>query len=286
MRHAVAQLCNEFLRLDIDLPADEDQFVLGFLQAFLIHQEFFLDLFAGTQAGKPDLHIFIGNLAIHADQVFGQRDDPDRLSHVQYENLTAVCNGGCFHHKADRFGNGHKVPDDVRLGHSDRHARLDLLLETRNVLDIGKTEKEDYKAPLVFYGDITFTVDLYKAQVKTDGRDYYVELLQPKYKLRLDEEKSEKLGETKLNHIALDSRIKVYLFKNKRWQIDGDYDTGLDLVLQDRNEAYRELTKLLQSNYDNQDSAREAANSLIQSLIKNLNPEADLQDCNIQIGFV
>ena len=57
-------------------------------------------------------------------------------------------------------------------------------------------------------------------------------------------------------------------------------------MLQDRNEAYRELTKLLQSNYDNQDSAREAANSLIQSLIKNLNPEADLQDCNIQIGFV
>ena len=37
----LAQLCNVFLRLDIDLPAYEDQFVLGLLQAFLIHQEFF-----------------------------------------------------------------------------------------------------------------------------------------------------------------------------------------------------------------------------------------------------
>ena len=52
----------------------------------------------------------------------------------------------------------------------------------------------DYETLLAFYGDITFTIDLFEAEIKPDGKVYEVTLPLPKSTLRIDDEKSEQLA--------------------------------------------------------------------------------------------
>ncbi len=59
-----------------------------------------------------------------------------------------------------------------------------------DLMEIG----DKYKALLAFYGDITFTVDLYKAELNSDGNFYEVLLPMPEATLRIDDKKSEQLA--------------------------------------------------------------------------------------------
>ncbi len=59
-----------------------------------------------------------------------------------------------------------------------------------DLLEIG----DKYKTLLAFYGDITFTVDLYKAELNSDGNSYEVVLPMPEATLRIDDKKSKQLA--------------------------------------------------------------------------------------------
>ena len=52
---------------------------------------------------------------------------------------------------------------------------------------------DKYKTLLAFYGDITFTVDLYNAEITPNGNIYEVILPMPEATLRIDDKKSEQL---------------------------------------------------------------------------------------------
>lgn len=60
----------------------------------------------------------------------------------------------------------------------------------RDLLEIA----DKYKSLLAFYGDITFTVDLYDAEIIPNGNIYEVTLPMPEATLRIDDKKSQQLA--------------------------------------------------------------------------------------------
>ncbi len=98
-----------------------------------------------------------------------------------------------------------------------------------------------------------------------------------------------KLKTPQLSHVALDSETKAYLLKKEKGFFElsgnGDYDTGVNMLLNDRAEALEVLTKRLNSNDDNLTRAKSSAESFIRSFIRNVNPDLNLKDSDIQIQF-
>ena len=90
-----------------------------------------------------------------------------------------------------------------------------------------------------------------------------------------------------LNHIALDTNTKVYLYDYKEglFRLNGDYDSGVKMVLDDRSEALSKLTEQLEQNDDNLSKAKDSAELLIKTFIKNVNPKLNLKDSDIRIEF-
>ena len=131
------ELFDHVVRVDSDLVADEDLFVGGGLQALLVHQQLLKELFARTQTREHDRHILVGDLAVHADQVFGEGRDLDRRAHVEHKDLAALCHGAGFEHQRDRLGDRHKVTDDVGMRDRDGCAALDLAAEERDHRAVG-----------------------------------------------------------------------------------------------------------------------------------------------------
>lgn len=97
-----------------------------------------------------------------------------------------------------------------------------------------------------------------------------------------------KLKTPQLNHIALGTDTKVYLYTYEKGFLkwNGDYDSGVKMMLNDRAEALDKLTELLESNDANLAKAKASAESLIRTFIKNVNPGVDLKDSDIQIQFI
>ena len=126
------EFADELVGIDFDLLAYKDELVTRLLEAFFVHQEFFADLFAGAESRKLDFHILVGHLAVHADKVFGQRDNLDGLAHVEHEYLAAVGDTRSLEHEVHRLGDGHKVADNVGVSHGDGLALLYLALEQRD----------------------------------------------------------------------------------------------------------------------------------------------------------
>ena len=128
----LAQLLDKLVIVYLNLLADKDKFIAGLLQAFLVHQKLFLELFAGPESRKLDFYILVGNLAIHADKVFGQGHDFHGLAHVEHEYLATMRNTCRLEHKVHRLGYRHKVADNVGVRHGNGLALLYLAFEQRN----------------------------------------------------------------------------------------------------------------------------------------------------------
>lgn len=97
-----------------------------------------------------------------------------------------------------------------------------------------------------------------------------------------------KLKTPQLSHIALDNaHTKAYLYKYEKgfFELNGDYDSGVKMMLNDRAEALDKLTEQLESNDANLARAKTSTENLIRSFIKNVNPGMNLKDSNIQIIF-
>jgi hypothetical protein len=105
--------------------------MLGVLDERPLLPQRFLELLAGTQA-----RVDHGNLADgqsrQPDQIFDQLDDPQRLTHLEHEQLAAAADPGGLQHQVHGFGNRHE--EALHLGMRDLHgpAGFDLLLERRD----------------------------------------------------------------------------------------------------------------------------------------------------------
>ncbi|MCR4638960.1 hypothetical protein [Ruminococcus sp.] len=97
-----------------------------------------------------------------------------------------------------------------------------------------------------------------------------------------------KLKTPQLNHIALDNNTKAYLYKYEKgfFELNGDYDSGVQMMLNDRAEALDNLTEQLENNDENLARAKMSTENLIRTFIKNINPELNLKDSDIQIEFI
>lgn len=97
-----------------------------------------------------------------------------------------------------------------------------------------------------------------------------------------------KLKTPQLSHIALDNNTKAYLYKYKKGfvELNGDYDSGVRMMLDDRAEALDKLTEQLENNDANLALAKSSTENLIRTFIKNINQDMNLKDSNIQIEFI
>ena len=135
--HEALELTQELVVVEGDGLADVDEFVIRLGEALLGHELLFIELLARAEAGILDFDVHIRLQTGETDHVAGQGVDLHRGSHVEDEYLAPVGVGTGQHHKAHRFGDGHEVADDIRVGDRDWAAFFNLLLENRNDRAVG-----------------------------------------------------------------------------------------------------------------------------------------------------
>jgi hypothetical protein len=96
---------------------------------FVGAREFLVQLFARANAGEFDGDVLTGFEAGPADHFFGEREDFDRLAHVEDKDFPAAADGAGLHDKLARLGNRHEIAFHIGMGDGNRPAGFDLLAE-------------------------------------------------------------------------------------------------------------------------------------------------------------
>lgn len=122
---------------------------------------------------------------------------------------------------------------------------------------------DKYKTLLAFYGDITFTVDLYNSEITSSGNIYEVVLPLPEATLRIDDKKSEQL----------DSYMK------HSWS--GSNEDGYTAVMN----SIKELTLNSEKTVSNYDSLKEAAKSSAEKQVTFLIQSSTKEEVVIHVRF-
>ena len=152
---------------------------------------------------------------------------------------------------------------------------LEVLSVSETYLKTSDPDKDEDRTTrwVEFTGTAVYTVDMTTSEFIIDDNNKFILV---------------KLKTPQLNQPSLNNNPKVYLYKYKKgvFKVNGNYDTGVKQMLQDRAEAQEEITKLLEINESNLAKAKESAESIIRNLIKTLNPDSGLEDSNIRIEFV
>lgn len=122
---------------------------------------------------------------------------------------------------------------------------------------------DKYKTLLAFYGDITFTVDLYDAEINPNGNIYEVLLPMPEATLRIDDKKSEQL----------DSYMK------HSWS--GSNEDGYTAVMN----SIKELTLNAEETVTNYDLLKESAMSSAEKQVTFLIQSATKEEVVVHVKF-
>ena len=174
--HEAVELGEEPVGVEDQGLADVDEVVLGLFHALLGHELLFVKLFTGAETGVFDLNIYVGLEAGEPDEVPREGVDLDRAAHVEDEDLPAVGVGAGQHDEGDGLGDGHEVADDVRVGHGDRAALLDLLLEDRDdravgAEDVAETNRDKFRPDVLVDFARPVLVGIFLAEVREELRD-------------------------------------------------------------------------------------------------------------------
>ena len=113
---------------------DLDLRVGGRKVVFLVGKDFLVEFLAVTQTGELDLDVLGTG---EGDHPLCEIHDPDRLAHVEDEDLTALAHRAGLEHKFAGLRDEHEEADDVRMGDGDRASVADLLPEDRNDAAVG-----------------------------------------------------------------------------------------------------------------------------------------------------
>ncbi len=122
---------------------------------------------------------------------------------------------------------------------------------------------DKYKTLLAFYGDITFTVDLYNAEITPNGNIYEVILPMPEATLRIDDKKSEQL----------DSYMK------HSWS--GSNEDGYTAVMN----SIKELTLNAEKTVTNYDLLKDSAMSSAEKQVTFLIQSATKEEVVVHVSF-
>lgn len=192
----------------------------------------------------------------------------DKSSEEVYEN---------FREKAyDYFEKENHVSNSASLtiGNIKEQNSLEVLSVSDNWIKVSEPDDDSDKTTrwVEFNATGVYTVDMSVSEFIIDDYNNFVMV---------------RLKTPQLNHIALSADPKVYLYKYKKelFKVNGDYDSGVVKLLDDRAEALSELTNQLENNEDNFMLAKQSAEKLIRTFIINANPEISLKDSDIQIEF-
>ena len=131
------ELHKKVLLIDLQRLSDVDLPVGCILHALFIHKHLFVQLLAGTQSCEDDLNVLAYLIAGKLDQVLGQVQNANRLSHIQNKDFSAPCVGAGLQHQGDSLRNSHKIPNDVRIRHRHRSAGRNLLFKQRDNASVG-----------------------------------------------------------------------------------------------------------------------------------------------------
>ena len=94
-----------------------------------VTEDLLVELLAVAEARVLDLN---APRAAQLDHAAGKVRDPHGLAHVEHEYLAALAPRAGLKHELARLRDQHEEPYDVRVGHRNRAAGLDLLLEERD----------------------------------------------------------------------------------------------------------------------------------------------------------
>src|SRR5688572_6633145 len=101
-------------------PRYHDLGVVGWYGILFIGQEFFLDLFTGSEARKYDLYILSQCKPCELDHLLGEVNYLHGITHVEDIDLSSFAHITGFQHELACLGNGHEVPRNIRVGYRDR----------------------------------------------------------------------------------------------------------------------------------------------------------------------
>lgn len=161
----------------------------------------------------------------------------------------------------------------LSIGNIKEENALEVLSVCESTILISE-DKEDMERWVEYPANAVYTVDMTTSEFIID--DYY------KYVVI-------KLKTPQLNHISIDNEnIVMYHLDNRKgfMKINGDVDSGVNTALEDRKKALKELTVQLENNDDNLSRAKLSTESIIRNIIKEVNPDLNLKDSDIQIEFV
>ncbi len=162
----------------------------------------------------------------------------------------------------------------LSIGNIKEENNLEVLSVSESWVKISEPDKDNDKTTrwVEFNATGLYTVDMSASEFIVDDYNNYIIV---------------KLKTPQLSHISLDSNSKAYLFKYKKgfFELNGDYDSGVKMMLNDRSEALDKLTEQLESNDANLARAKKSTENLIRTFLKNVNPEMELKDSNIRIQF-
>ena len=120
------------LRVHIGLLYNKYFFIGSGPEIRLADQKFLVELLSGSQSRIFDLNVLTRDQSGKADHFLCQIRDLHRISHVQNEDFSFLRQRPALKDQVHRLGNGHKIPDDIRMGHCDRPALCDLFPEQRD----------------------------------------------------------------------------------------------------------------------------------------------------------
>ena len=162
----------------------------------------------------------------------------------------------------------------LTIGNIKEENSLEVLSVSDSWVKISEPDKDEDKTTrwVEFNATGVYTVDMSVSEFIIDDYNNYILV---------------KLKTPQLSHIALDTNTKAYLYKYEKgfFELNGDYDSGVKMMLNDRAEALDKLTEQLESNDANLARAKTSTENLIRTFIKNVNPGMNLKDSDIQIVF-
>ena len=162
----------------------------------------------------------------------------------------------------------------LTIGNIKEENSLEVLSVSDSWVKISDPDKDNDKTRrwVEFNATGLYTVDMSTSEFIIDDYNNYIIV---------------KLKTPQLSHIDLDTNSKAYLYKYEKgfFELNGDYDSGVKMMLNDRAEALDKLTEQLESNDANLARAKKSTENIIRTFLKNVNPEMELKDSNIRIQF-
>ena len=151
----------------------------------------------------------------------------------------------------------------VDIGNKVRNmGKLEVLSASVVLHDVIK-DSDKYSSLLAFYGDITFSVDLYEAEIDIDGSTYNVTIPPPKSTVRIDDRRSEQLA------------------KDMKYQWSGSNKDGYTAAMN----SVDQLTIKAEESINNYDYLMESAKSSAQKQIEFLIQSATKEEVVVHVSF-